>query len=234
MSLVNLAKISLLSSVLIACGPKVADTPDTPEASSITAADLGRRIERLASDEFEGRAPGTAGGQMASQYIADEMKAAGLVPMGKDGTYFQPITLTEMTVQDDSFMRIAKDGGETTNYVMQDNAVFWTKQYTESAAVQDSDLVFVGYGVVAPEFGWNDYAGMDVTGKTVVMLVNDPGFATKDNNLFKGNAMTYYGRWTYKFEEAARQGAAAAIIVHETEPASYGWNVVSGLSLIHI
>lgn len=228
MSIYKLATISLLSTALMACTPADTGPSTTTEAASITAADLGRRIERLSSDDFEGRAPGTRGGQLASQYIADEMKAAGLEPMGKDGTYFQPITLTEMTVQDDSFMKIAKDGGETTNYVMQDNAVFWTKRYTESATVEDSDLVFVGYGVVAPEFGWNDYAGMDVAGKTVVMLVNDPGFATKDDALFKGKAMTYYGRWTYKFEEAARQGAAAAIVIHETEPASYGWNVVSG------
>ncbi|NNC38992.1 MAG: M28 family peptidase [Hyphomonadaceae bacterium] len=228
MSLRQLATVALLTTALTACAPADTDMPTTPETSSITAADLGRRIERLASDEFEGRAPGTKGGQLASQYIADEMKAAGLKPMGKDGTYFQPITLTEMTVQDGSFMQIAKDGGETTEYVMQDNAVFWTKRYTESATVEDSDLVFVGYGVVAPEYGWNDYAGMDVKGKTVVMLVNDPGFATKDEALFKGNAMTYYGRWTYKFEEAARQGAAAAIVIHETEPASYGWDVVSG------
>lgn len=227
MSLTKLAKVSLLSILLASCAPKAIDAP-VSEAASITAADLGRRIERLASDEFEGRAPGTKGGQMASQYIADEMKAAGLVPMGKDGTYFQPITLTEMTVKDGSFMEIATDSGEKTNYVMQDNAVFWTKRYAESVSVKDSDLVFVGYGVVAPEYDWNDYAGMDVKGKTVVMLVNDPGFATKDEALFKGNAMTYYGRWTYKFEEAARQGAAAAIVVHETAPASYGWDVVSG------
>lgn len=227
MSLIKFAKISILSSLIVACAPNDIES-QTSEAGSITATDLGRRIERLASDGFEGRAPGTLGGRKASQYIADEMKAAGLEPMGNNGSYFQPITLTEMTVKDDSFMEIALEGGDTTRYVMQDNAVYWTKRYTESADVKDSDLVFVGYGVVAPEYDWNDYDGVDVAGKTVVMLVNDPGFATKDDTLFKGNAMTYYGRWTYKFEEAARQGAAAAIVVHETEPASYGWNVVSG------
>lgn len=159
---------------------------------------------------------------MASQYVADEMKAAGMAPMGKDGTYFQPITLTETTVIDGSFMKI----GDVT-YDFQKNSVYWTKRYQDNVSVADSELVFVGYGVVAPEYGWDDYAGMDVKGKTVVMFVNDPGFATKDEGLFNGNTMTYYGRWTYKYEEAARQGAAAAIIVHETEPASYGWNVVS-------
>lgn len=227
MSLSSISKILVASALLTACAP---DTPqiEKSESAAITAADIGRRVERLASDEFEGRAPGTPGGKLASQYIADEMKAAGLVPMGVNGTYFQPITLTEMTATDGSFMEIARDSGEKIEYTMKENAVFWTKRYTDSASVENSDLVFVGYGVVAPEYEWNDYDGIDVKGKTVVMLVNDPGFATKDEKLFNGNAMTYYGRWTYKFEEAARQGAAAAIIVHETKPASYGWNVVSG------
>ena len=108
------------------------------------------------------------------------------------------------------------------------NSVYWTKRLDETLEIADSELVFVGYGVVAPEFNRDDYAGIDVKGKTVVMLVNDPGFATEDDNYFKGKSMTYYGRWTYKFEEAGRQGAAAAIIVHQTEPASYGWDVVQG------
>lgn len=201
---------------------------DSPKIASISAADLGRRIERLSSDDFEGRAPGTRGGQLASQYIADEMKSAGLVPMGKNGTYFQPITLTGTTVRDDSYMQITDNRGKTHTYTPGEDAVYWTKRYQDSVTVKDSDLVFVGYGVVAPEYGWNDYTGLDVNGKTVVMLINDPGFATGDEELFNGNAMTYYGRWTYKYEEAARQGAAAALVIHETEPASYGWNVVAG------
>jgi len=206
---------------IISCSPTKPEIK-APEKPSISAADIGRRIETLADDRFEGRAPGTTGGQMAAQYIADEMKAAGIAPFGKDGTYFQPITLTETTIVDGSFMKIGD-----VEYEFQENSVYWTKRYQDSVSVKDSELVFVGYGIVAPEYDWNDYAGMDVTGKTVVMFVNDPGFATKDDALFNGNAMTYYGRWTYKYEEAARQGAAAAIIVHETAPASYGWNVVS-------
>lgn len=206
---------------LVSCSPSKPEVK-TQEKPSISAADIGRRIENLADDRFEGRAPGTIGGQMASQYVADEMKAAGIAPMGKDGTYFQPITLTETTVVDGSFMKIGD-----VEYEFQKNSVYWTKRYQDSVSVEDSNLVFVGYGVVAPEYSWDDYAGVDVKGKTVVMFVNDPGFATKDKDLFNGNTMTYYGRWTYKYEEAARQGAAAAIIVHETEPASYGWNVVS-------
>ncbi len=194
-----------------------------------SAADLGRRIEKLASDEFQGRAPGTPGGQAASQYIADEMKAAGLEPMGVNGTYFQPLQLTETVALPSSTLTISgADGAQLVDADQSTNGVFWTKRLDPKISVEASDLVFVGYGVVAPEYGWNDYAGLDVKGKTVVMLVNDPGFATKDEDLFKGNAMTYYGRWTYKFEEAGRQGAAAALIVHETEPASYGWDVVSG------
>jgi Zn-dependent M28 family amino/carboxypeptidase len=211
-------------------GANDADTESaaTVELAEISEADLRRRIERLASDEMEGRAPSTPGGQMASQYIADEMKAAGLMPMGENGTYFQPVELTESIVLPDSMINITA-GGETLVAADQStNMVGWTKRLDPTVTVTDSELVFVGYGVVAPEYGWDDYAGLDVAGKTVVMLVNDPGFATQDPELFKGNAMTYYGRWTYKFEEAGRQGAAAAIVIHETAPASYGWDVVSG------
>ena len=221
--------LGISASLLFAVGCEPAAAPDMDAKPPVaSAADLGRRIERLASDEFEGRAPGTPGGRAASQYIADEMKTAGLVPMGKNGTYFQPVALTETEVLPTSSLTISK--GETTvlEADQKTNAIYWTKRLVESQSVVESDIVFVGYGVIAPEYGWNDYAGLDVKGKTVVMLVNDPGFATKDENLFKGNAMTYYGRWTYKYEEAGRQGAAAAIIVHETEPASYGWDVVSG------
>lgn len=224
-----LATVSLTAMFFTGCGntePKETKTGDT----SISVADLGRRIETLASDEFEGRAPGTKGGQAASQFIADEMALAGLKP-AVNGSYFQNVQLTSAEVINDaSRMTITKPDNETPilEADQSTNAVYWTKRLDETVTVEDSELVFVGYGVTAPEYGWNDYEGLDVKGKTVVMLVNDPGFATKDEALFKGNAMTYYGRWTYKYEEAARQGAAAAIIVHETAPASYGWDVVSG------
>ena len=208
------------------------DAPDTGPARAkpaiASAGEIGRRIERLASDEFEGRAPGTPGGRAASQYIADEMKAAGLIPMGEDGSYFQTLTLTQTNVLPSSSLSITKDEEIVLSADQSSNMVYWTKYLDETVSAADSDIVFVGYGIVAPEFGWNDYAGLDVAGKTVVMLVNDPGFATKDERLFKGNSMTYYGRWTYKYEEAGRQGAAGAIIIHETDPASYGWDVVSG------
>ena len=226
------ASVSLAAS-LAACG----DTDDVDTASGspaavptpeISLADLRRRIEALADDRMQGRAPSTPGGRMASQYIADEMERAGLEPMGEDGTYFQAVELTATRVSPDSMMSISLDGEPVVSADQSTNAVFWTKRLDETVEVADSELVFVGYGTVAPEYGWNDYEGLDVEGKTVVMLVNDPGFATQDDGLFKGNSMTYYGRWTYKYEEAARQGAAAALVIHETEPASYPWEVVSG------
>ena len=225
----RLGLLALSASMIFVTGCEPAVTPDTGTKPPVaSAADIGRRIERLSSDEFQGRAPGTPGGQAASQYIADEMKAAGLEPMGENSTYFQSVELTAQTVLPSSTLSISNGEEDIFDGNSTENAVFWTKRLDETVDVKDSEIVFVGYGVTAPEYGWDDYAGLDVAGKTVVMLVNDPGFATKDEGLFKGNAMTYYGRWTYKFEEAARQGAAAAIVIHETEPASYGWDVVSG------
>lgn len=216
--------------ILTGCGNKDTKTVEAPKVKPpvASAADLGRRIEKLASDEFEGRAPGTAGGQAASQYIADEMKSIGLEPMGNNGTYFQSVELTETSALPSSTLTISGPDGTVLEGDQATNAVYWTKRLDPSISIKDSEFVFVGYGVVAPEFGWNDYEGLDVKGKTVVMLVNDPGFATQDEKLFKGNSMTYYGRWTYKYEEAGRQGAAAALVIHETAPASYGWDVVSG------
>jgi len=217
---------------LAGCDLKI-DAPDEPKAKPEIASvsDLGRRIKQLSSDEFDGRTPGTAGGIAASQYIADEMKAAGLEPMGDNGTYFQAVELTATTALPSSSMEISGPAGSIMISDQSEdvtNSVFWSKRLDPSIGIEDSELVFVGYGVVAPEYGWNDYEGLDVKGKTVVMLVNDPGFATQDPELFRGNSMTYYGRWTYKYEEAGRQGAAAALVIHETEPASYGWGVVSG------
>ncbi|MEP4051784.1 MAG: M28 family metallopeptidase [Litorimonas sp.] len=225
----KLASALLFStSILLGCSAQEPTIPAGDLSATSSASDLSRRIEKLASDEFEGRAPSTPGGQAASQYIADEMAEAGLAPFGENGTYFQTVELTAATVLPSSKMSINLGDNVVLDGNTTENAVFWTKRLDETVTVSDSELVFVGYGVNAPEYGWNDYSGLDVKGKTVVMLVNDPGFATKNEALFKGNAMTYYGRWTYKYEEAARQGAKAAIVIHETEPASYGWEVVSG------
>lgn len=216
---------SLLAIALIA-----ACTSEKPALSissaAITEADLTRHISTLASDAFEGRAPATPGGEKTVSYIAGEYERLGIEPV--NGSYFQDVPMVEATIDPvQSFLKIS-DGTEIRDLAYKSQTVFWTKQVREETSFKDSDLVFVGYGIVAPEYEWSDYDGIDVTGKTVVMLVNDPGFATKDPDLFNGNAMTYYGRWTYKFEEAARQGAAGAIIIHDTEPAAYGWGVVEG------
>ncbi|MAZ91871.1 MAG: peptidase M28, partial [Maricaulis sp.] len=140
----------------------------------------------------------------------------------------QPVPLLEVTLDESTSSFDIAHNGEPLGLTTNEDVVFWTKRAADEVSLDGSDLVFVGYGVVAPEYGWNDYEGVDVEGKTVVMLVNDPGYADPDSGLFNGNAMTYYGRWTYKYEEAARQGAAGVILIHQTAPASYGWNVVSG------
>ncbi|WP_417485832.1 M28 family metallopeptidase [Maricaulis sp.] len=194
---------------------------------AINEADLRHRISTLADDSFEGRAPATPGGIAASQWIADEMARIGLEP-GFDGSYFQPVSLLAVTLDAEQSSFDVAFEGEPLGLSMGEDVVYWSKLNSSDIAITDSELVFVGYGVVAPEYGWDDYAGLDVEGRTVVMLVNDPGYANPDSGLFNGNAMTYYGRWTYKYEEAARQGAAGVILIHQTAPASYGWNVVSG------
>ena len=196
-------------------------------SAAIAEADMRRMISTLADDEFEGRAPATPGGIAASQWIADEMARIGLEP-GYEGSYFQPVPLLEVTLDESTSSFDISHNGEPLGLTTNEDVVFWTKRAADEVSLDSSGLVFVGYGVVAPEYGWNDYEGVDVEGKTVVMLVNDPGYADPDSGLFNGNAMTYYGRWTYKYEEAARQGAAGVILIHQTAPASYGWNVVSG------
>ena len=186
-----------------------------------------QHVNILASDEFEGRAPSTPGGIKTVEYLEAQFAALGLEP-GFGDSYRQAVALIEQTVTNDPGLTIANQDGSSETLAYKDNTMLWTTRVGEAAELDNSDLVFVGYGVVAPEFGWDDYAGIDMTGKTAVILVNDPGFRNPDGDLFKGNTMTYYGRWTYKFEEAAKQGAAGAIIVHETKAAGYPWEVVSG------
>ena len=177
-------------------------------------------VETLASDEFEGRGPLSKGETLTVEYLEKAYKAIGLKP-GFGDSYRQAVPMAKITADQTMQLTIAdvvlKNGRDFTAR---------TEQIQPQVSLDNSDVVFVGYGINAPEYQWNDYANVDVTGKTVIVLVNDPGFATQDPNVFKGNAMTYYGRWTYKYEEAARQGAKAVFIVHETAPAAYGWNVV--------
>jgi len=210
-----------LSSVVFSQGLSAGDLPDVnfnPHLASY--------IKTLSSDAYQGRMPSTVGEAKSIAYIEQRFRSFGLKP-GNSNSYLQAVPLVSITATNQPAVRISGHD-QSFQYRYGERSMTWTKRVVEHAAVQNSSMVFVGYGIVAPEYGWNDYAGVDVRGKTVVILVNDPGFATGDKNLFNGRAMTYYGRWTYKYEEAARQGAAMALIVHETDAAGYGWKVVSG------
>ena len=217
----------LTCATLAACGDSgaTADPADTGVAA-MSVETLSAAIETLSSDEFEGRGPSTPGEEMTVAYMVDQFRAAGLEP-GNGDSFFQNVPLVALTENGQPQLTITA-GDTDLEYTWPEDFVAWTRRVVESESIDDSEMVFVGYGVVAPEYGWNDYESVDAAGKTVVMLVNDPGFATQDEALFRGNSMTYYGRWTYKFEEAARQGAAGAIVVHEEAAAGYPWAVVSG------
>lgn len=189
----------------------------------ITADELARGIRELAADSMEGRAPGTRGEERTARYLQRRFEGIGLEP-GNGESWFQSVPLVSIEprpagdavitgVRWEHRLRFGADLAATTERVV------------ERVALDGSELVFAGYGIVAPEYGWNDYRDLDARGKTVVVLINDPGFATGDSLSFRGRAMTYYGRWSYKFEEAARQGAEGVLIVHQTEPAGYGWEV---------
>ena len=194
-------------------------------APAIDVAALKHDTQVLSSDAFEGRKPGTPGGDKAVAYMIERFKAAGLKP-GNHGGWTQDVPMVSSTA--DAALTLTVTGGAAPLTLAQKaDVVLWTKRQVSRATVANSDIVFAGYGIVAPERGWNDYAGIDVHGKTVVVLVNDPDWQTPtETGTFDGRRMTYYGRWTYKYEEAARQGAAAIIIVHETEPAAYPFEVV--------
>jgi Zn-dependent M28 family amino/carboxypeptidase len=182
-------------------------------------------IRQLASDEFEGRAPASPGGEKTAAFIEAAFRDAGLEPAAGDG-YRQEVPLVSITTRPDAELRVT-GGDRVLSLAYRTQVMVGTKRLVEQVDLESSDLVFAGYGIVAPEYGWDDYDGLDATGKTVVVLVNDPGFASGDPGLFRGRTMTYYGRWTYKYEEAARQGAAGILIVHETGAAGYGWPVVA-------
>lgn len=225
MQKIKLATLALLSTLLLACG--AIDNRDTRQADFLVAyqniddATLKQHTKILASDEFEGRSPTTVGEQKTLDYLTGEFKKLGYQP-GNQGSYLQQVELLEMTASPDMTMSIGKD-----TFTYKEGMIASTKHEQSQVKLSDSDVVFVGFGVNAPEYGWNDYQDLDVKGKTVVILVNDPGFENPASGKFEGKTMTYYGRWTYKYEEASRQGAAAAIIIHETRPASYGWSVVA-------
>jgi Zn-dependent M28 family amino/carboxypeptidase len=213
---------ALILSFQTACS---SETHDIEEAvSSLSTDELINDVKILGSDEFEGRFPASPGEEKTVNFLKDEFEKAGLNP-GNGESFFQEVPLVEITPASVTNL-IVTGGTKPLEFTYEEDFVAVTLRVQENVAIEDSEMVFVGYGIVAPEHQWNDYEGIDVKGKTVVMLVNDPGFATGDPELFNGRSMTYYGRWTYKYEEAARQGAACAVIIHETEPAAYGWDVV--------
>jgi Zn-dependent M28 family amino/carboxypeptidase len=202
-------------------------------APQISADAIIDHVKILASDEYEGRAPGTRGEELAVTYIAGQFKKLRLKPGNTDGTYFQKVPLVGITADPNTTLTFAKgDTKQVLNF--RDDVVAWTKHVTDKVAVENSDVVFAGYGITAPEFDWDDFKGLDVAGKTLIVLVGDPPVpdpadpSTLDPKTFGGRAMTYYGRWSYKYEEGMRRKAAAVFIVHETEPASYPFAVVQG------
>jgi Zn-dependent M28 family amino/carboxypeptidase len=190
----------------------------------VSVDDIKNYLAIIASDSFQGRKPFTEGEEKTISYLSNEFKKLGLEP-GNNGSYYQDVPMVEITSNVAGDMQIS--GKENISLKSNTDFVAGTRQEVESVELKNSPLVFAGYGVVAPEYNWNDYKDLDVKGKTVIVLVNDPGFQSGNPNLFHGDTMTYYGRWTYKYEEAARQGAAGILIVHQTEPASYPWQVVS-------
>ncbi|OFW12080.1 MAG: peptidase M28 [Acidobacteria bacterium RIFCSPLOWO2_02_FULL_67_36] len=243
-------KRSFVAAILIAfvaaCGdrqegpapqaPRAPAAPVPDDQTSLPKVDqqaLLKQINVLASDEFEGRAPGTKGEDLTVKYLQDQFRQMGLTAGNPDGTYVQKVPLVGITAKNTTPLTIAK-GAEKVTFKWGDDVVAWSKHVADSAALDASELVFAGYGVEAPEFTWNDFKDADVKGKTIIVLVNDPPVpdpadASKlDPKTFGGNAMTYYGRWTYKFEEGARKGAAGILVVHETERAGYPFSVVQG------
>ncbi|HWT13562.1 MAG TPA: M28 family metallopeptidase [Allosphingosinicella sp.] len=211
----------LASCALVAC----ATVPAQETQPEISLGTLQRVTQQLSTDEFQGRAPGTDGEERTVALLAQEFQRAGLQP-GNQGSWYQDVPLVEITAQGNPQLRVT-GAAQPLAFNYRTDFVGASYRAQPRVEVADSEIVFVGYGINAPERGWNDYEGIDVRGKTVLILVNDPDWSAQTlEGPFNGRAMTYYGRWTYKYEEAARQGAAAALIVHETAPASYGWNVV--------
>ncbi len=228
--------LPLVGVILAACTPT--EEPSKPPAAPVVASTLGAQptasvdaerllgnIRKLASDDFGGRAPMSDGEVKTLQFLEEKFRQFGLQPLFGD-SYRQSVDLVSIDPNPETVQMTFSLKGNDRLVTYRDEMVAVTLRVVPESRVEASEVVFVGYGIVAPEYGWDDYADVDVSGKTVLILVNDPGYATGDADLFKGKKMTYYGRWTYKYEEAANQGAAAAIIVHDTAPAAYGWDVV--------
>ena len=220
----NMKKLCTLLALLTLHLSTVAQTSSYASLKGMSDEALFRTvIKELSGDNFGGRKPLTPYDALSTDYIAAKFKEVGLEP-AVHGSYLQKVPLLGVHTQIKNNQVVVTGAKGTVKMNYWDDIVLWTLRAEEKLKINKADFVFVGFGINAPEYGWNDYAGIDVKGKVVVMLVNDPGYY--DDNLFRGKNMTYYGRWVYKFEEAGKQGAAAALIIHDTEPASYGWSVV--------
>ena len=226
-ALVAALSLGVCGTILGGCTSSGSDVATQAENAPVqmSQAIMQNLTRELASDSYGGRAPGTEGEEKTLRLLTSEFARVGLEP-GNDGSWYQEVPLVGITAENVSDLEVTI-GDESRSYAYGPDMVVGTYRESADININDSELVFVGYGINAPERNWNDYAGVDVKGKTVLILVNDPDFGTESlEGPFGGRAMTYYGRWTYKYEEAARQGAAAALIIHDTAPAAYGWNVV--------
>ena len=229
-----LVPLLLLASSVFVVSALAQPAAPAPPPTSFSAPAIVAHVKVLASDEFEGRAPGSKGEDLTIKYLTDQFTALGLAPGSADGTYVQPVPMVGMTT--DAKTTLVFDKGTTKQTLAyRDDFVAWTRRVVDRVALENSELVFVGYGVTAPEFNWDDYKGVDLAGKTLVVLIGDPPVpdpaspGTLDAKTFGGRAMTYYGRWTYKFEMGAAKRAAGVLIVHETGPAGYPFSVVQGM-----
>ena len=211
----NFLALLLLIGCLASCSSK-------PELYQFQVADLEPNLITLSSDEFMGRMPFTEGEKLTTSFLESKFKEMGLEP-GNGDSYFQEVPMVSIITYPEQSMEFKTAQGSVVGEGLKD-FVIWTQRTDSVVKVEDAEVVFAGFGIVAPEYGWNDYKNLDVKGKIVVVMINDPGFGSEDSTFFKGNTMTYYGRWTYKYEEAVRQGALGCLIVHNTIPAGYGFN----------
>lgn len=207
-----------------ACNQNNKQTDGNDGLATLNADSLARHIITLSSDAFQGRRPFTEGETRTINYLKESFERMGLEP-GNGGSYFQKVPMVEITPDCDPVMNVQSPRGKFQLRRI-DDYVIWTENTDSIISLSNDNVVFAGFGIVAPEYHWNDYSGIDVRGKVVLVLVNDPGYGSGDSTFFKGNTMTYYGRWTYKFEEAARQGAKGCLVIHNTEAASYPFSVV--------
>ncbi|MBI2682167.1 MAG: M28 family peptidase [Acidobacteriales bacterium] len=213
----------LCTSLLFSQARPTTGKPYDAAMKAVNVENIRQQDKFISSDLFEGRGTGQRGGDLAAEYIATQFAIYGLKPGGDNGTYLQKVPLVGLTTLPETKFTLVTAKGEPLTLKFKDDYVANNETLTDRADI-DTDIVFVGYGIQAPEYGWDDYKGVDVRGKAVLMFVNEP--VSNDEKFFKGRALTYYGRWTYKYEQAARMGAVACILIHRTDLASYGWEVV--------